>query len=282
MGTQWENFLQNLGEWQGSFTQLSPTGEAIADTPTLLSLEGLDENERVRLTLRFFAADATPGTDPPTREMVRQYQSLGRDILFFDSGAFSQGSIQLSPVSEFGSEFGFVSGDRRLRLVQLFAPGGAPDKFTLIRETRVGSQASPNPPLSLDSLIGTWEGEAQVLYPDWRNPDRFPTTLQLEKIGTDRLEQKTTFGSGDSVRAIASSAKINGNILDFDRGSHPVRVLLLPDGASLTFPLSVTLRQPFFLEAGWAIAPNLRQRLIRSYSDRGEWTSLTLVTERKQ
>jgi hypothetical protein len=41
------------------------------------------------------------------------------------------------------------------------------------------------------------------------------------------------------------------------------------------------LRQSFILEVGWLIEPNLRQRMIRSYSDKGEWVSLTLVTERR-
>jgi hypothetical protein len=56
---------------------------------------------------------------------------------------------------------------------------------------------------------------------------------------------------------------------------------LLPDGASATSPLKVQLRQPLFLEAGWLIQSNLRQRMIRSYNDKGEWASLTLVTEER-
>ncbi len=56
---------------------------------------------------------------------------------------------------------------------------------------------------------------------------------------------------------------------------------MLPDGASATSPLKVQLRQPLFLEAGWLIQPNMRQRMIRSYNDKGEWVSLTLVTEEK-
>lgn len=35
------------------------------------------------------------------------------------------------------------------------------------------------------------------------------------------------------------------------------------------------------LEVGWSIEPNLRQRLIRTYTDRGDWLSLTFITEAK-
>lgn len=58
-------------------------------------------------------------------------------------------------------------------------------------------------------------------------------------------------------------------------------MLLLPDGASSTSPQQVRVRQAFFLEVGWLLQPGERQRMIRSYSDKGEWSSLTLVTERK-
>ncbi|NES91376.1 DUF3598 family protein, partial [Okeania sp. SIO2B9] len=36
MKTQWENFLQNLGEWHGSFTKISAQGDIVEDTPSIL------------------------------------------------------------------------------------------------------------------------------------------------------------------------------------------------------------------------------------------------------
>jgi hypothetical protein len=42
--SQWDCVLQNLGEWQGSFTQISPAGEVLKDTPSLISLQGIDNN----------------------------------------------------------------------------------------------------------------------------------------------------------------------------------------------------------------------------------------------
>jgi Domain of unknown function (DUF3598) len=58
-------------------------------------------------------------------------------------------------------------------------------------------------------------------------------------------------------------------------------VLLLPDGASSNTPLQVNHRQPFFVEAGWLLSDNERQRLIRSYNDKGEWISSTHVIEHR-
>ncbi|MCT7986637.1 DUF3598 family protein [Laspinema sp. A4] len=282
MGTQWENLLQNLGDWEGSFTRLSPTGTLLEETPTRLSLEGLDENRQVRFTLKFFAPGGNRDTDPPVKESVQEFQSLGRHILFFDSGAFSQASMQLSPLSTLLIEFGFIWDNRRLRAVHQFAVGGEAERFTLIREKRVGTGATENPPLTLEQLLGRWEGEAQTLYPDLRNSETFTTTLEVQKSGTDGLEQRITVAGGNhSPQEICSTGRIEGAMLEFEGGAHPVRVLMLPDGASLTFPHRVEVGQMFFLEAGWLIEPTLRQRLMGSYNQKGEWTSVTLVTERK-
>ena len=95
----------------------------------------------------------------------------------------------------------------------------------------------------------------------------------------DRLIQKITFGSNATV--ISSSASIDGSVLNFNESASPVQVVLLPDGGSCTLPVKVEFRKPIFFEAGWLVEPDLRFRMIRSYNDRGEWISLTLVTERK-
>jgi hypothetical protein len=65
------------------------------------------------------------------------------------------------------------------------------------------------------------------------------------------------------------------------KNKYKLQVLLLPNGASATSPLKVQVRQSFILEVGWLIQPNLRQRMVRSYNDKGEWVSLTLVTEQR-
>ena len=117
------------------------------------------------------------------------------------------------------------------------------------------------------------------MYPDWRSPDFYSTKMQLHLESSDRLAYKITFGSNATV--ISSSARIDGSVLHFNEGASPVQVVLLPDGGSCTLPVKIELRKPIFFEAGWLVEPDLRFRMIRSYNDRGEWVSLTLVTERK-
>jgi hypothetical protein len=277
MNSQWQCLFQNLGEWHGSFTRLSPQGEILQDTPTVVSFEGLNDNQTMRQVVRRL-------TDP-IDEKVLEYSSLGRGVLFLENGAFSQGSIQFGPFSEFGAELGLIEtcedgtpGDRRLRLVQLFNRESQLEQLTLIRERRANTNTQERSPLTVDDLLGIWQGEATTVYPDWQPPSTATTLLKLQQTGDHILTQELTLPNGQTIR---SQAAIAGNVLKFAEGSQSVQVLLLPDGASATSPTQIKTGHPFFLEVGWLLRPNLRQRLIRSYSDRGEWISLTLVTEQK-
>ncbi|MEH1869719.1 MAG: DUF3598 family protein [Nostoc sp.] len=268
MKSQWECFLQNLGVWEGSFTNFSPQGMFLNDTSSRLCLEGLNNNQTVRLTL------SRSGKD----DVIREFRSVGGGLLFFENGSFSEGLIQLGPFSEFGGELAFVYENRRLRLVQLFDKNGHLNGLTLIREHLAGTLTSERPLLQIHDLLGEWRGQAVTIYRDLRSPDIYSTTLKIQLDDAGRLIQSTSFGD----RTITSTATIKGSIVLFDQDPEKqVQVLLLPDGASATSPLKVQLRQPLFLEAGWLIQPNLRQRMIRSYNDKGEWVSLTLVTEEK-
>ncbi|WP_445174595.1 DUF3598 family protein [Microcoleus sp.] len=279
MVAQWENFLQNLGEWHGSFTHLSTRGEVLQDTPSIISLEGFNDNKTVRLKLRRFSPNPSGVGEPEVSELVREYQTLGRDILFFENGAFSQGTIQLAPFSEFGAEFGFIYNYRRLRFIQLYDTDGNLSKLTLIREKQLEKNVPERPPLTVDDLLGEWQGEAVTMYPDGRSPDIYSTNIQLHLESSDRLLYKITFGSNATV--ISSRARIDGSVLHFNEGASSVQVVLLPDGGSCTLPVKIELRKPIFFEACWLVEPDLRFQMIRRYNERGEWVSLTLVTERK-
>ncbi|MEH2433224.1 MAG: DUF3598 family protein [Nostoc sp.] len=277
MKSQWECFLQNLGVWEGSFTNFSPEGTLLNDTPSRLSLEGLNNNQTVRLTLSRSGAD----------DVIREFRSVGGGLLFFENGSFSEGLIQLGPFSEFGAELAFVHENRRFRLVQLFDKNGHLNRLILIREHLAGTPATERPPLQINDLLGEWQGQAVTIYRDLRSPDIYSTTLKIQLDDTGRLIQTTSFGdvlrqAASRLRTITSTASIKGSIVLFDQDPQKqIQVLLLPDGASATSPLKVQLRQPLFLEAGWLIQSNLRQRMIRSYNEKGEWVSLTLVTEEK-
>jgi hypothetical protein len=268
MKTQWECFLENLGEWHGSFTRLSLQGEVLEDTPSVLVLEQR-QDKQVHLSLK--------RDSPKFRDMELDFNgSFSLGLLFFENGSFCQGSAQFSAYSEFGAEFGFVSHNRRLRFVQMYNAGNLAS-LTMIREQRAGSGAPERPPLQLEDLIGEWQGEAITIYPDLRQPTTFGTALKVGR-SHDRLEQSLRFGERG---AIASSAQINGSILNFDEGAVPMQMLLLPDGVSCNCPLQIPPGKAFVQEVGWLLQPDLRQRMVRSYSDKGDWTSITLVTERR-
>ena len=286
MQSQWHSLLKNLGEWRGSFTRFSSAGEILEDIPTIVSLEGLDGNQTIRQTIQRYALAAATAGEPlraqtPIDEKVLVYSALGRGVLFFENGAFSQGSMQFGPFSEFGAELGLIAGDRRLRLVQLFNTESQLSQLTLIREQRAESDAAERPPLKLEDLLGEWCGEAITLYPDWRSPTVYSTNLQVSRSSENQIVQQLAFGEG-AESTVRSTAIVNGSRLEFEQGSLPVQVLLLPDGASSTSPVCIKTGQPFFLEVGWLLQPDQRQRMIRSYDKKGEWVSLTLVTERKR
>jgi hypothetical protein len=270
MTAQWQGLLQNLGIWQGSFTQLSPSAEVQEDVPSELTLSLSDDEKVVSLLLK----------RANTQEVRLQftYPGPGYQIPFFENGCFSQASLQHSPWTQFGAEFSLFDGhDRRLRLVQLYRQGTDLSSLTLIREQRAGSGAQESPPLTVEALLGQWRGEAVTLSADYRPPEVVPTHLSIQQKG-DRLQQTLQFGS----QQIQSSAQISGHCLRFMDSPQPMQLLCLPGGASSLCPSTIQPRTPFVLEVGWLIRPSLRQRLIRSYGAGGEWLSITLVTEHKR
>jgi len=275
MENNWENFLKNLGEWQGSFTSVALDGELLTSTPSILNLEGLENNQLVRFRLRRFGSGGY--SEPPLSDYSQEYRSLGQQNIFFETGAFSKGTVQLAPFSEFGAEYGFVAENRRLRFVQLYDRQGDLSSLTLIREFRSGTEAQERPPLTVAQLLGQWQGTACTVYADWQPTEFCTTHLTITNLGDDRLQQQLSFGD----RALTSTARIEGNSLHFEAGSSPRKILLLPDGASSNTPLHITHRQPFFVEVGWLVTDTERQRLIRSYNDKGEWVSATHVIEHR-
>ena len=274
MNSNWQNFLQNLGEWQGSFTTFSAAGEIVSSTVSILNLVAAEENKLVKFRVRRYGAEGY-GSEPTT-DFTEEYRTIGRQNVFFDTGAFSKGTIQISPVSDFGAEYGFVALDRRLRFVQLFDMERKFSKVVLIREFLADSKAIEQPPLTVDRLIGRWIGQATTAYADLRNPEVIETCLEIQRIGVDQLQQTLTFGD----RSISSTALITENKLIFTDTNR--EILLLPDGGSSNVPLQINSRTAVFVEAGWLVTDTDRQRMLRSYNDQGEWVSSTHVIEHKQ
>jgi len=266
--SQWLRLLKNAGIWQGSFTQFSPDGILVKDTPTELTLEGLNEDKTIRLTVK-----RLDGSQPPH---INEFTALNRNIFLFEDGHFAKGSQQFSPFAIFGAEYGFFKDDRRLRMVQLFDKSSDLEQVTLIREFRSNGNGVERSPLSIEQLEGEWQGEALTLYPDWRNSEPYSTHLTIKKE-YDRVIQTLKTPELN----LTSEGKIEGNKITFTQGNQAMRLLLLPDGASSLTPLKIENRQRFLVECGWLIEPNLRLRLIRQYDDQGAWINVTLVQERK-
>ena len=279
--SQWQRLLKNRGIWQGSFTQLSPDGLQRSDTPTEVALLPYDDDRAMRQEIRRYPMShyypmAQYQGEPS--ETVLDYRSLNRSTLFFENGAFSQGSPQRGPFSEFGAELGLIAGERRLRVVEMFDKAGELSQITLIREKRKGSDAAERPVLEIDDLIGTWQGKAVTQYADLRPEIVQASELRIEREDYDTIRQTVTL-NGQPL--ISTTGRLLGRKVSFTHGSQLAQVLLLPDGASTMCPRCITPRQPLLLEAGWLLDANTRQRMIRSYDRSGAWVSLTLVEEKK-
>lgn len=272
MASQWERLLKNQGVWVGSFTQVSTAGNLQEDVPTEVVLLAQDGGNLMRQEIRKWKPNQ------PAQETVLEYRSLGRGVLFCEDGAFSQGSIQWSPVSEFGAELGLIYGHERLRLALVFPRQASLGQVTLIREHLKGERPCLRSPLSVEQLLGTWVGQGTTVYPDYQPETAVSSRLVLKADSPERLTQTLSLTPGPTLE---SQGQRVGSTLQFSQGRQPVTVLLLPSGASASFPTAIVPGQPFFLEVGWLITPTLRQRLIRTYDERGSWVGLTQVIEEK-
>jgi hypothetical protein len=285
--TQWTYLLKNLGSWEGHFTHLTAEGELIDNVPSQVSLEGLDNHQQICQTVQMLSLDR----QTVVSERVLNYRSLSRSVLVFETGAFSQGSMQYGPFSEFGAELGFIEGDRRLRVVQLFDKQARLSKLTLIREYRQGTQSpefhQPNAdPLHIDDVLGQWQGTATTLFPDLSPPQTVNTQRIVQQTGDRRIHESTTHESSvtDDIPKRTwwleeSSPKCTR--LRSTNTQTPFQSLLLPGQTWSTTPLSIPRQQSFTLEAGWLVSPAHCQRMIRHYDTVGAWTALTLVFETK-
>ena len=239
MPSQWHNFLQNLGAWRGSFSGIRSDGTPLNDTPSLLTLEPGDTDAEGAITMVRFGLKRFSGPGPdatPVSEISQEYRSLGRQVVFFDTGSFCKGSLQVAPGTVFGGEFGFIHGDRRHRLVLLYSEAGSPDQLVLIREFRTGSSAEECPPLTASQLRGRWQGSGSTISADWPEPDTAAVELVWEAQELEALQW-------------------------------------LPDGGYVRWPQQVSHRQAFSVEGGWLSGPDRLERLIRRYDASGAWQS---------
>ncbi|MGB0564034.1 MAG: DUF3598 family protein [Spirulinaceae cyanobacterium] len=270
MSSQWENLFKNAGIWNGIFMRLQPDATVVSQTPSRLSLERTAENR-----CRFELIRYPEGQAPQAHQT--EFASLARSGLFFADGSFSKGSMQWSPVSEFGTEFGLTLPEARLRLVQMFKPGGDLDYLVLIPETRVGAAEVIRPPLSIAQLAGTWRGEAIAYFQDWTTSAPVATEVTV----TQRSPQQIDYSWQSGADKQQAQAELQGSRLHFETENLTYQLLLLPNGGSALCPQTIPPRTAFVCELGWLIEPTVRLRIIRHYQADGAWSHSTWLREEK-
>lgn len=274
MATQWDNFLLNLGEWHGTFASLNAAAEIVDSTASILTLEQGAEERLVHFRLRRYGRGDQ--STVPSREISQEYRSLGRQVVFFSTGSFSKGSLQVAPGTAFGAEFGFVAGDRRHRLVQLYDSDGNFASHVLIREFRAGRDAVERPALHPTALVGEWQGEAATITADWPEPELQPCRITISSGSAAALQIDSSIG--DNLSRISATGQ--GSLLAVD-GASPATLHLHPDSGYSLVPLQVNHRRSFAVEAAWWPADDQLVRLIRHYDSSGAWRSATQITARR-
>jgi Domain of unknown function (DUF3598) len=266
MKSQWECVLENRGEWVGSFTVISPSGELIEDIPSLISIADTEDHRSIHLSLKRFYP--LPGsTELFPKEVTLNFSTPNPGALFFETGAFSDGAISIAAGVKTITEFCLVGIDRRWRIVQVFNPDLQLDRVTVIREQRQGTNAPERPDLTISDLLGTWQGTATTLYPDDRSPTINPTSSTV--IVSD---------SGYQWGA-ANLRSISNQVWQFTQADRSYQLLLLPDGGYSITPIQIATEHPCFVEIGWLHQPGILQRLVRRYDRTGAWESATFITE---
>ncbi|ELS00828.1 protein of unknown function (DUF3598) [Xenococcus sp. PCC 7305] len=273
MSSQWDYFLNNIGTWQGSFTHLDAKGIELKDTPTIVTFEATHNNQTVHQIVNYLPQDQ------PASKVEVDYAptSLSRDLIFFPNGSFCRGNTQWNGYSNFVSEFGLIAGDRRLRTVNIYNNSINLNRIVLIREKLPDSNTPERPQLTVEDLLGEWQGEAMTIFPDSSEPKISKTHLKIKQKDQNHIEQQLSFGN----RKITSTAKLLGSRLLFENSNLSVQILLLPDGCSCNCPLEIKSGHGFVLELGWLLQPNKRQRIMRNFDQHGTWINSTFVTEMK-
>ena len=279
MKSQWDCIRQNIGVWQGSFTQFSADGQQEKDTPSVLTLTETEPGEKMQLTL------ARTPLGESTNTVRRDFSAPGPApyVYFFESGAFSQGSSQWAAFSQFGAEMSIRVGDRRVRFVIMYestVEGTSEIKYvTLIRETREEGLRFEQPDLSLRSLLGKWTGEVEVLHASMNPLSTGNSEWQLADSGLTSCEQFDEVSQQVSLSVEDVDLTAEGPITL--RGELDYRLMPLPNGAYCFIPQTIRKGEAFRVEVGWLEKEDARSRLIRYYDAQGVWTHTALIEDKR-
>jgi Domain of unknown function (DUF3598) len=279
MKSQWECVLENLGEWVGSFTTVTAQGESIEDIPSIIKLEGVRDNQAIHLVLtRFYPLPNS--TERYPKQVVWDFSTPpGIGAIYFETGAFSSGTLVVNTGVKTIAEFSLMGVDRRFRMIQTFDENQQLDRVTFVREQRQDTTAPERPHLTIADLLGTWKGRATTFSANSESPSFADTdsTFAVSDSGYELVED------GNSMLLPRGSAKDFGTTSDRlwrfadDRDGQFYQLLLLPDGGYTISPLQIALGHPFYLEIGWVYQTGKRQRSIRRYDRTGKWASATFI-----
>lgn len=287
MISQWQCIRQNIGTWHGSFTQFSPDGKQLKDTPSVLTLEETEPDKKMRLTLTRMPDGSSP--DVVTREL--SYPGSAPYVYFFETGAFSQGSAQWAAFGQFGAEMSIQVGKRRVRFVLMYdgtTHGTSELKYvTLIRETQPDGTPFNEPYSNMKQLMAHFKGEVSLLHAD----------MSLMTEGHSEWKARTTASGGVMLskgeyeapndRSVQELSLSNDSLPESEifqelillEGNLTYQLMPLPNGAYCLLPRTIERDIAFQLEVGWLRAEGDRSRLIRYYDSKGVWTDLALVAD---
>ncbi|MGC1308829.1 MAG: DUF3598 family protein [Phormidesmis sp.] len=279
MKSQWECIQQNIGAWHGSFTQFSPDGKQLKDTPSVLTLSETEPGQTMQLTLERTPEDSSK--DVVTREF--SHPGPAPYVYFFEDGSFTQGTSHWASFGQFGVEMSIKEGDRRDRFVIMYdgtSGGTSQIKYvTLIRETQKGGTQFTEPSLTPEQLLGQWEGTAEVLHSTMDPMTTGNSHWLLES--NPKLTCKEQFD--DNVQSLVIDRGDRATLSSDENlvleGDLTYQLMPLPNGAYCLLPQTICKDKAFRIEVGWLRAGDRRSRLIRYYDSRGVWMHSALIKD---
>lgn len=275
MKTQWECVLENLGEWVGSFTTVTPDGELVEDIPSVINLTGIRDNQAIHLVLKRLYT-LPNSTEQYAKEVVWDFSTPpGIGAIYFDTGAFSSGALAVTMGVKTIAEFSLLAGNRRWRMIQTFDVNQRLDRVTFVREQQQDTTAPERPQLQISDLLGSWSGTTTTFAAD----DQVPTITTTESTFTVSNLGYQLAENGELLDLIAIDDPSTARILQFARSGQSYQMLLLPDGGYSTIPSEIRLGHPFDLEICWVHQTGQRQRLVRRYDAAGKWTSTSFMVD---
>mgnify|MGYP001791232291 CR=1 FL=1 len=270
---QWTYIRKNIGQWRGPFIQFSSQAAQGSEVPWVRTLAKERLHQHMSLALQL-TLHRQPNYTP------------GHDICCLPTGAFSQGAMVRRPWSSFGAEFSLLTDNRRLRLVQLYngtASGEHTlDYVTLIPEYRspaVGPDALDSPPLTLDTVLGTWQGNSLYLPATMDKPHIGSSHWQAQRRGNDLT---VTWGQESKPTDPKTQRFTPIDPHRWQAADSSLQFWLLPGGASCTVYPQLSKQQGARLELCWYLSSHQRQRLVRDYGTDGNWIGTSLMLETRQ